>query len=133
MGEIKIKSGKKKIRLNKNWLVLVIAVSSGGFGIHATHAYLQNQLAAYKEKNNVKVTMVQVVVPNKDLPRGYRVTAQDLSIREIPADYADKGAVTPNKYKVAIGQSLTYPIAKGNALLWAHLESGERGNQTHEW
>jgi len=127
MAALKLKkSGKKPFRfkLNKNWLMLIVAVVVGAFGIHAANAFIENQLQSFKEKSNKPQKMVKVVVPKEDLPRGVRITPEHLVVREVPEDYADKGAVTPSKYKVAIGQRLSYPVTKGKPLLWAHLESG---------
>ncbi len=104
--------------------MMVVAVAIGAFGIHAANAFIENQLQAYKEKNNKQVKLVKVVVPKEDLPRGVRVTSAHLVVREVPEDYLDKGVVTPSKYKVAVGQRLSFPVTKGKPLLWAHLESG---------
>jgi pilus assembly protein CpaB len=127
MAGLKIKNKAKKLRINKNWLMLGLAIVIGVIGVKGADAFIQKQLAAYKEKNNKPVEMVQVVVPKRDMQPGERITVDDLSVRKVPAEYVDKGAVSPDKYQTAIGQSLSYPVYTGMPLLWAHLESGEAG------
>jgi len=125
MSVIKIKNKKRSnFKLNKNWVMLVLALLVGGFGIHAANAFIEDQLESYKKKNNKVEKMVKLVVPNRDLPRGIRVSAGDLVVREVPVSFAHKGAVTEAKYTIAINQRLSYPVAEGRPLLWAHLETG---------
>jgi len=118
------KSNGSKVGASKNWIMLVVALVIGGVGIYAANSFIENQLAAYEEKYKTKEKMVQVVVPKKSLPRGMRLKQSDLVVREIPLAYVDKGAVSPNKYKVAVGQRLSFAVEGGRPLLWAHLESG---------
>jgi pilus assembly protein CpaB len=127
MAALKIKnSGKKtrKFKFNKNWIMLIIALVVGGFGVHAANAFIQEKLKSYKESHTSKEKMVKLVVAKTDLPKGIRISAGDLSIRKVPVNYAHKGAVTPDKYTIAINQKLTYSLAAGRPLLWAHLENG---------
>ncbi len=70
-------------------------------------------------------TMVKIVVPKNDLRQGQRITANLLSIREVPARYAHDNALTGESYSNAIGQRLRTDVGEGKAILWAHLEGGD--------
>jgi len=113
-----------RIRMNKSWLMLVVAIGLGAGGVYIANSFIQKRISEYEAQLKGNNKTIKVVVPKKDLPRGHRISAKDLAVREIPEVYVHKGTVTPAKYKVAVGQRLSFQADKGKPLLWAHLESG---------
>jgi len=122
----KSSTGKRKFKVNKNWVMLVVAIVIGGFGIHAANAFIKTRLDSYKlEQNSNKEKTIELVVPSQDLVKGTRLSADLLQTRDVPISFAHTGAVSPEKYTIALNQKLTHDLAAGRPLLWAHLESGE--------
>lgn len=120
----KIKLNPRNLNANKSWLMLGLAVVLGVGGVYIANSFIKGKIQAYEAKMKAQNKTVKVVVPTRDLPRGYRIAARDLAVRDIPSEFVHKGTVTPDKYKVAEGQLLSYQADKGKPLLWAHLESG---------
>lgn len=106
------------------WIVLAIALMLGVGGVYLANKLIQEQISEKEKALHGQLKTVQVVVPTRDLQRGERVSAGDMSIREVPEDYADRNSVTPDRFETAIGQALVSDLQEGRALLWAHLESG---------
>ncbi len=118
-------SSVKKLPINRNAIMLVSALMLGGCGVYLANNYIQDEIAAQKAALDGKQKLVQVVVPKRDLPRGARVEAQDLALRDVPAEFVHANAVTNASYQVAEGQRLSFDAEQGKPLLWAHLESGK--------
>lgn len=125
--KIKDKLGSVKrsgFGINKNFLMLIIAGGLGTAGVYFANDFINNEINTYKNAQKAD-KLVKVVVPKRNLERGWRIRGADLAIREMPAKFVHKGIVTTTQYKVAEGQRLTYAIDQGKPLLWAHLESGK--------
>jgi len=84
----------------------------------------ESQVNYYKSQLDKTEPMKAVVVPVKKLLRGHVVTADDLSLREIPEQYVDSNSVVEADYDIALGQRIDFDIDAGRPLLWAHLEGG---------
>jgi len=117
-------AGRGKFSVNKNFLMLFIALGLGSAGVYFANDFINNEINSIKNAQKAD-KMVKVVVPNRNLERGWRIRGSDLAIREMPAKFIHKGVVTTTQYQVAEGQRLTYSIDQGKPLLWAHLESGK--------
>ncbi len=120
---MKMKSASKAL-LNRNFLMLVVAAVLGVGGVYLTNKFIESRIAEYEQALKGRQKMIEVVVPNRNLPRGTRIRAADLAVREVPAEYVHRGVVTEAKYRIAEGQRLAFPVDKGKPLLWAHLETG---------
>jgi pilus assembly protein CpaB len=108
----------------KNWLVLVLAIAIGAGGVFLVNSFIKNRVSDYEARIKGQYKTVSIVVPTANLPRGTVVSAQNMAVREIPSIYAHNDAVTPEKFSVAEGQRLSFPLEEGKSLLWAHLEGG---------
>lgn len=115
----------KRLPVNRNAVMLGAALLLGGCGVYLANNYIQDEIATQKAALKGTQKTVQVVVPKRDLPRGVRVLAEDLAIRDVPAEYVHANAVTNASYQVAEGQRLSFDAEQGKPLLWAHLESGK--------
>ncbi|HHJ12527.1 MAG TPA: Flp pilus assembly protein CpaB [Chromatiales bacterium] len=108
----------------RNLLLLLLSLVIGGGGAWLAKGFIEKKVNYYRAQLEKTQPMVQVVVPVRDMRRGEIVTEQDLALREVPAEFAHVGAVRNENYQIAVGQRLSFDIAKGRPLLWAHLEGG---------
>ena len=106
------------------WVVLIVAIVLGVGGVYLANKMIQDQIAEKEKALHGQLKTVQVVVPKRDLMRGQRVSAEDMVIRDVPEEYADRTSVTPDRFDTAIGQALVSDLQEGRPLLWVHLESG---------
>src|SRR5271167_2258646 len=76
-------------RINRTWLLLIIALLLGGLASWLTAHYLKTREKAIEQQVIDKVRggkTVSVVVPTQDLPRDTQVTANVVAGRDVPAD-----------------------------------------------
>lgn len=114
----------KRLRASKNWLMLGAALVLGLTAMLAAHYYIQARIGLAEAKLRSGLTPVKVVVANRDLKPGMRVSAESFALREIPKTYVHQDAVLPGQFSKAEGQRLIAPLDSGKPLLWSHLESG---------
>lgn len=124
VGVIKTKTSKK-IPVNKTSLAFVVAIVLGMVGVYTANNWIDDRITSMEEEMRSKDELVKVVVPKRDIAKGERLLARDLSIRQIPIAYIDRATITPDRFKVAVGQTLTYDIQQGRPILWAHLRGGQ--------
>jgi pilus assembly protein CpaB len=106
--------------------VLGSAVAIGTIAAVGANRYISSQLAEAEARDKNK-QMVKVVVARGDLMRGTRLTADNLAVRAIPAEYAHSGAVSPEQFERIENETLAYNIKGGEAIMWAQLE-GKRAS-----
>lgn len=109
---------------NKNWIVLIAALSVGGLAAFGAKNYLSNQMAEIEAREKNKA-MVQVVVAKADLGKGSALSADNVAVRPVPKEWAHSGAITPDQFGRAEGSVLAYPANSGEPLIWSQLE-GQR-------
>lgn len=115
---------RRKIGFNKNLVMLLLSLALGGFAVYMAKGFIEDQINYYKSQLEKTEEMVEVVVPKRNILRGEVVSSQDFAVREIPQKYAHANAVTKSTFNIAVGQRLSFDVAEGKALLWAHLEGG---------
>ncbi|MDO8892961.1 MAG: Flp pilus assembly protein CpaB [Sulfurimicrobium sp.] len=111
-------------KINKNWIVLLIALGVGGLAAFGAKNYLSGQMAEIEAREKNKA-MVQVVVAKSDLPKGSPLTAETVAVRAIPKEWVHSGAITPEQFGRTEGSLLAYPAQAGEPVIWAQLE-GQR-------
>ena len=114
------------MKINKTWAVLGTAVAIGTIAAIGANRYISNQLAEADARDKNK-QMVKVVVARGDLMRGTKLTADNLAVRAIPAEYAHSGAVSPEQFERIENETLAYNIKGGEAIMWAQFE-GKRAS-----
>jgi len=124
IGEIKPKAAKK-FTPNKTTLAFSIAIVLGLIGVYTANNWISGRISAIEDEMRSKNKLVKVVVPKRDFAKGERLNAGDMSVREIPIAYVDRSTLTPDRFEVAAGQTLTHDIQAGRPILWAHLRGGE--------
>lgn len=110
----------RKLKLNKTWIVLGVALGIGLLAALAARNYLANQMDAIEAKD--RGSKVNVIVAKRDLKRGEKVSSESVAVRPIPLDYAHSSAVTPNDFDRVEGQSLAFPVKAGEMVLWSLIE-----------
>ncbi|MBB4842629.1 pilus assembly protein CpaB [Paucibacter oligotrophus] len=110
----------KSLKVNKTWLGLGAALGIGLIAALAARSYLSNQIEQINAKG--KGERVAVVVAKGDLPKGALLSADNLAVREIPAEYAHSTALSPDQFERVEGQSLAMPLRAGEMVMWGLLE-----------
>lgn len=110
--------------LPKNLLIPLLAVGVGTVAALGANRYIQQRIEAAKPKAVVE-KMVPVVVAAADLPKGARLSADNLAVREVPQTWAHSNAVMPDQFERIEHAELSVPAKKGEPVLWAQLE-GQR-------
>jgi pilus assembly protein CpaB len=111
----------RQFRPSKAWIVLGAALLIGGLAAMAAYNYLKNQIEAIESRSKGKT--VVVVVAKTDLAKGTALSNQTVAVREVPAEYAHSGALTPDDFGRADGQLLAFPVKAGEMVLWGLLEA----------
>lgn len=107
-------------RLKRAWVVLGVAIVIGVLAALAARNYLQGRMADLEARARGK--SMSVVVAKRDLPKGARLSSENVAVRAIPADYAHSNAVLPEQYDRIEGGVLAFPVKSGEAVLWSLLE-----------
>jgi pilus assembly protein CpaB len=113
-----------KFAPNRSWLILGTALVIGGVAAFGVNRYIARQVADIEGRGKDAKT-VKVVVPKQDLPKGTVLTSALVAQREMPAEWAHSNAITPEQFDRIENQTLAYPAARGEMLLWSLLE-GQR-------
>ncbi|HJV73497.1 MAG TPA: Flp pilus assembly protein CpaB [Noviherbaspirillum sp.] len=105
---------------NKTWIVLGVALGIGLLAAAVAYSYLSNQMQAIEAR--ARGATVPIVVAKLDLPKGARLSPENVAVRQIPRDFAHSGAVQPGQFERLNGQVLAYPIKGGEMILWSQTE-----------
>lgn len=110
----------KQARPTKTWVILGVAIGIGILAALAARSYLATQMDAMQARG--KGSLVKIVVAKKELKRGEKISADNVAVRDIPADYAHSAAVTPATFDRVDGLPLAYALRPGEMLLWGLME-----------
>lgn len=109
-----------KIKFNKTWAVLGIALVIGSIAAFAARNYLTGQMAAIEARG--KGETVKVVVAKRPLTRGELITSDNVAVRSVPLDYAHSSAMRPDQMDKFDGQTLAFGAKAGEMILWSMVE-----------
>jgi pilus assembly protein CpaB len=110
----------KSLRPNKTWVVLGVALAIGLLAALAARSYLANRVADLEAKARGK--NVNVVVAKADLPKGSKLSSENVAVRPVPSDYAHSSSVLPDQFDRIEGQALAFNVKAGEAILWSLVE-----------
>lgn len=113
-----------KIALNRNLLLLLVALSVGGLSAWGVKRFIDGQIESVEARSKAKKT-VRLIVPKSNLAKGTVISAELVAVRQVPAEWAHSNALGPDDFERVAGQRLAYPLASGEPLMWSLLE-GER-------
>lgn len=108
-----------RLRINRTWSMLLIAILLGLGATFLTSQYLQTReqrIAADLQAKAKGGPTVAVVVPIKDLPKGAAITGDVVAAREIPADLVYEGTYTPNDFSRIENQRVLRDVQRGRPL-----------------
>lgn len=101
-------------RVNKNLIYLLVAVGLGIAASLMAVQYINQQVAVRTPVDHTKT--VAVVVPVHAMEKGDVLKQDDLSSRNVPADFVPADVVTPDNFENYLGQVLRAPVAQGAPL-----------------
>lgn len=114
----------------KKRVPLIIAVISASAAILLLNIYLRkreveiwNRMKLEEQKAEAakpKVVMGVVIIAKKDIPPRTPITAEDLTFKQLPAEYIQPGAVT--SLEQVIGQISSSPISAEEQILGVKLQ-----------
>ncbi len=110
-----------KIKINRTWVVLGVALLIGGVSAFIASRYLNNRIEAIenKEKN---IEKVRIVVPVEDLPKGARLEQRNVAVREVPKEWAHSLSITEAQFDRAENGTLNAPAVRGEPIIWPQLD-----------
>jgi pilus assembly protein CpaB len=111
-----------KPKINSNWLLLGAALVLGVGAVYLSNALIQRRMAQLEEDAKRGQQTMQVVVANRDLGIGDTLRAEDVAIREIPAEFVHHTAIQPSQFEQYEHKRLSAPLRRGEALLQGHAE-----------
>lgn len=114
----------RNFRPGKTWIVLGIALAIGALAALAARSYLTGQIQAIEARAKGRTAMV--VVAKRDIGKGIKLSAGNVAVREIPAEFAHSVAVTPDDFERVNGQALAYPVKGGEMILWGLMEAQKK-------
>lgn len=118
------KRPEPRIKFNKNLVMLVFSLVLAAFAVYFAKEFIENKINVYKSQLEKTEEMTLVIVPKRNLSSGEVISSNDFAVREIPLRFAHQNGVSQSTFDIAVGQSLSFDIAEGKTLLWAHLEGG---------
>jgi pilus assembly protein CpaB len=109
-----------KLRINRLWVLLFMAVVLAAFATWLASTYLENREKAIQEELAARVQggpQVTVVVPTSDLPEGFVIDETVVAARDVAADLVYKDAITIDDFDAINGQPLLRSVQKGRPLM----------------
>lgn len=113
------------VRINKTWMMLLIAIGLALLATFLTTQYLKSREAAIADEVTARAKQggprVAVAVPIKDLPVGTPLEGNLVAAREVAADLIYPDAILAEDFEKFKGQSLIRPVLHGRPLLRADV------------
>ena len=104
--------------MNKKALIIIFfAILSGIISVFLVNQYIKSQEDALYRG----MEMIPVIVAVRDIESGTHLQAELLAKRNIPRKYVHGNTVSPEDVNLILGQSLNFPLKKGDPLLWSDL------------
>lgn len=110
-----------KTKLNKTWLLLVLAIVLSALAAWLTMMYLDMRTQAIRDEITAaaegnKGQTVRVIVPTRNLAAGTEINAAVVAAREIAADLVYDGAIFAADFDTIKGQALIRAVRQGRPL-----------------
>jgi pilus assembly protein CpaB len=111
-----------KLLRNRSFVLLMVAGAFGVLAAGGARGYIAERVAAEKERLNPPREMVELVVAKADLPAGALVDVDSMAVRQMPAEFAPGGAISPDRFDQVAGLRLLQPMRSGEPLLPALID-----------
>lgn len=115
---------KNRIKPNKTWIILGVALGIGVLAAVGARSYLSTQMDAIEARRKGKTA--NLIVASKELHRGEKLGTDNVAVRAIALDYAHSNAVAPEGFAKLDGQVLSTDVRPGELILWSMIE-GKKG------
>jgi pilus assembly protein CpaB len=102
----------------KRW-VLLAATVFGGLGAWGANYYLTQTIETMRQQ---EAETVPVIVAKSELPEGAVISPETVSIREVPAEWAQSGALKPQEFAGVERGTLRTPLGEGEMLMWPMID-----------
>lgn len=110
------------MRKARPWLMLLLALASGGLAAYLALRYLREQATPLMASEPKKVS---VVLAARSMPIGAVVTEQDVKVVDWPGDAVPSGYI--GSVADALGRGVITPVAENEPLLAAKVSTKESG------
>ena len=111
----------RRLRPNRTWAMLLVALTIGLLAALAARSYLTRRMEAIEA--TAKGKTVTVIVAKRDIAKGGVLSADNMALRPIPVDYAHSGALNPDDFERIDGQRLGYAVKSGEMIMWSMMET----------
>ena len=118
-----------RLRINRTWLMLGIAIVLGLGATWLTLQYLkvrEQRMAAELSNQARGGPTVRVAVPIKDLLKGMVIDGSVVAAREVQADLVYPDAITPDNFDKFQGAKLVRDVLRGRPLSASDVEGRDR-------
>jgi pilus assembly protein CpaB len=109
-------------RINQNWLLLLVALLLGGGAAFLGNRMVQRHMQALDEEAKRANQPIPVVVAKRDLLPGDTLTGDNFAVRQVPREFVNADALTPDAFGQLEHQRLAIGMKRGDMLLPAHAE-----------
>lgn len=109
-----------KLRINRLWVLLFMAVILAAFATWLAFTYLENREKAMEEALAARAQggpKSTVVVPTSDLPEGFVIDETVVAGRDIATDLVYKDTITIDDFDAIRGMALLRDVQKGRPLM----------------
>lgn len=108
-----------QLPVNKNTALILGAIALAAVSVVLVKQYLDKEKQQYQSELSAALSrgMIQVVVPNRDVPAGTVVGGANMSQRLYPQDLVYEDAITVEKWPEYAGRLVVKPIRAGKPLL----------------
>jgi pilus assembly protein CpaB len=108
----------------KTWMMLLSAIGFGLVAAVLSVLYLKSREAAILESLlGEEEVIVSIVVPNKDLLKGTRLSEDQLSLLDMPEKYVSDATLRPVNYETYLGRFMINGVSAGRPLLATDIET----------
>src|SRR5688572_9533664 len=118
-----------RLRINRTWLMLGIAVVLGLGATWLTIQYLKVREARMEADITSRARggpTVKVAVPIKDLKKGMVIDGSVVAAREVQADLVAPDTITPDNFEKFQGSRLVNDVLRGRPLSASDVESKDK-------
>lgn len=109
-------------RINANWLLLLMAILLGGGAAFLGNRMVQRHMQALDEEAKRANQPTPVVVAKRDLLPGDALTGDNFAVRQVPREFVNADALTPEAFGQLEYQRLAVAMKRGDMLLPVHAE-----------
>jgi pilus assembly protein CpaB len=97
------------------------ALAAGGAAAYFANGYIDKTLSARRAQIDAQYAPVSVVVASKNMGAGSFLSAETVSLRDVPRAFLHSDAILADSWNDAAGRVLAQPLKSGEPVLRSHL------------